>query len=93
MGGEEDYDVGAVVSLAVVRQLKHVVLRHVRLNDEDVGVVAALHHFCGDVFCRSPRGWCLRGGRLSAPRPAAFLPCPAPRCGGVHGLSFPLLWG
>ncbi len=52
MGGEEDYDVGAVVCLAVVRQLKHVVLRHVRLNDEDVGVVAALHHFCGDVFRR-----------------------------------------
>lgn len=52
MGGEEDYDVGAVVSLAVVRQLKHVVLRHVRLNDEDVGVVAALHHFGGDVFRR-----------------------------------------
>lgn len=52
MGGEEDYDVGAVESLAVVRQLKHVVLRHVRLNDEDVGVVAALHHFCGDVFRR-----------------------------------------
>lgn len=50
MGGEEDYDVGAVVSLAVVRQLKHVVLRHVRLNDEDVGVVAALHHFGCDVF-------------------------------------------
>lgn len=52
MGGEEDYDVGAVVCLAVVRQLKHVVLRHVRLNDEDVGVVAALHHFGGDVFRR-----------------------------------------
>lgn len=52
MGGEEDYDVGAVVCLAVVRQLKHVVLRHVRLNDEDVGVVAALHHFCCDVFRR-----------------------------------------
>ena len=52
MGGEEDYDVGAVVSLAVVRQLKHVVLRHVRLNNEDVSVVAALHHFCGDVFRR-----------------------------------------
>lgn len=52
MGGEEDYDVGAVVSLAVVRQLKHVVLLHVRLNDEDVGVVTALHHFCGDVFRR-----------------------------------------
>lgn len=52
MGSEEDYDVGAVVSLAVVRQLKHVVLRHVRLNDKDVGVVAALHHFCGDVFRR-----------------------------------------
>ena len=52
MGGEEDYDVGAVVSLAVVRQLKHVVLRHVRLNNEDVGVVAALHHFCCDVFRR-----------------------------------------
>ena len=50
MGGEEDYDVGAVVSLAVVRQLKHVVLRHVRLNDKDVGVVAALHHFGCDVF-------------------------------------------
>lgn len=52
MGGEEDYDVGAVVSLAVVRQLKHVVLLHVRLNDEDVGVVAALHHFGCDVFRR-----------------------------------------
>lgn len=52
MGGEEDYDVGAVVCLAVVRQLKHVVLRHVRLNDEDVGVVAALHHFGCDVFRR-----------------------------------------
>lgn len=52
MGGEEDYDVGAVVSLAVVRQLKHVVLRHVRLNDKDVGVVAALHHFGCDVFRR-----------------------------------------
>lgn len=52
MGGEEDYDVGTVVCLAVVRQLKHVVLRHVRLNDKDVGVVAALHHFCGDVFRR-----------------------------------------
>lgn len=52
MGGEEDYDVGAVVSLAVIRQLKHVVLRHVRLNDEDVGVVAALHHFGCDVFRR-----------------------------------------
>lgn len=52
MGGEEDYDVGAVVCLAVVRQLKHVVLRHIRLNDEDVGVVAALHHFCCDVFRR-----------------------------------------
>lgn len=52
MGGEEDYDVGAVVSLAVVRQLKHVMLRHVWLNDKDVGVVAALHHFCGDVFRR-----------------------------------------
>lgn len=50
MGGEEDYDVGTVVCLAVVRQLKHVVLRHVRLNDEDVGVVAALHHFGCDVF-------------------------------------------
>lgn len=50
MGGEEDYDVGAVVCLAVVRQLKHVVLRHVRLNDKDVGVVAALHHFGCDVF-------------------------------------------
>lgn len=44
--------IGAVVCLAVVRQLKHVVLRHVRLNDEDVGVVAALHHFCCDVFRR-----------------------------------------
>lgn len=52
MGGEEDYDVGAVVCLAVVRQLKHVVLRHVRLNDKDVGVVAALHHFGCDVFRR-----------------------------------------
>lgn len=52
MGGEEDHDVGAVVSLAVVRQLKHVVLRHVRLNDKDVGVVAALHHFGCDVFRR-----------------------------------------
>lgn len=52
MGGEEDHDVGAVVCLAVIRQLKHVVLRHVRLNDEDVGIVAALHHFCGDVFRR-----------------------------------------
>lgn len=52
MGSEEDYDVGAVVSLAVVRQLKHVMLRHVRLNDEDVGVVAALHHFGCDVFRR-----------------------------------------
>lgn len=52
MGGEEDYNVSAVVCLAVVRQLKHVVLLHVRLNDEDVGVVAALHHFCGDVFRR-----------------------------------------
>lgn len=52
MGGEEDYDVGAVVSLAVVRQLKHVMLRHVRLNDKDVGVVAALHHFGCDVFRR-----------------------------------------
>lgn len=52
MGGEEDYDVGAVVCLAVVRQLKHVMLRHVRLNDEDVGVVAALHHFGCDVFRR-----------------------------------------
>ena len=52
MGGEEDYDVGAVVCLAVIRQLKHVVLRHVRLNDEDVGVVAALHHFGCDVFRR-----------------------------------------
>lgn len=52
MGSEEHDDVGAVVCLAVVRQLKHVVLRHVRLNDEDVGVVAALHHFCGDVFRR-----------------------------------------
>lgn len=52
MGGEEDYDVGAVVSLAVIRQLKHVMLRHVRLNDKDVGVVAALHHFCCDVFRR-----------------------------------------
>lgn len=50
MGCEEDYDVGAVVCLAVVRQLKHVVLRHVRLNDKDVGVVAALHHFGCDVF-------------------------------------------
>lgn len=52
MGGEEDHDVGAVVCLAVVRQLKHVVLRHVRLNDKDVGVVAALHHFGCDVFRR-----------------------------------------
>lgn len=52
MGGEEDYDVGAVVSLAVVRQLKHVVLLNVRLNDKDVGVVAALHHFGCDVFRR-----------------------------------------
>lgn len=52
MGGEEDYDVGAVVSLAVVRQLKHVMLLHVRLNDKDVGVVAALHHFGCDVFRR-----------------------------------------
>lgn len=52
MGGEEDYDVGAVVSLAVVGELEHVVLRHVRLNDEDVGVVAALHHFGCDVFRR-----------------------------------------
>lgn len=50
MGGEEDYDVGAVVSLAVVGELEHVVLRHVRLNDKDVGVVAALHHFGCDVF-------------------------------------------
>ena len=52
MGCEEHDDVGAVVSLAVVGELEHVVLRHVRLNDEDVGVVAALHHFCGDVFRR-----------------------------------------
>ena len=52
MGGEEHDDVGAVVSLAVVGELEHVVLRHVRLNDEDVGVVAALHHFCCDVFRR-----------------------------------------
>lgn len=52
MGSEEDYDVGAVVCLAVVRQLKHVVLRHIRLNDKDVGVVAALHHFGCDVFRR-----------------------------------------
>lgn len=52
MGGEEHDDVGAVVSLAVVRQLKHVMLRHVRLNDKDVGVVAALHHFGCDVFRR-----------------------------------------
>ena len=52
MGGEEDNNVGAVVCFAVVRQLKHVVLLHVRLNDEDVGVVAALHHFCCDVFRR-----------------------------------------
>lgn len=52
MGGEEDYDVGAVVCLAVVGELEHVVLRHVRLNDEDVGVVAALHHFGCDVFRR-----------------------------------------
>lgn len=52
MGSEEDYDVGAVVCLAVVRQLKHVMLLHVWLNDKDVGVVAALHHFCCDVFRR-----------------------------------------
>lgn len=52
MGGEEDYDVGAVVSLAVVGELEHVMLLHVRLNDEDVGVVAALHHFGCDVFRR-----------------------------------------
>lgn len=52
VGGEEDYDVGAVVCFAVVGEFKHVVLRHVRLNDKDVGVVAALHHFGCDVFRR-----------------------------------------
>ena len=52
VGCEEDNDVGFFVGFFVVGELEHFVLRDVWLDDEDVGVVAALHHFRDDVFCR-----------------------------------------
>ena len=52
VGCEEDNDVGFFVGFFVVGELEHFVFRDVWLDDEDVGVVAALHHFRDDVFGR-----------------------------------------
>ena len=50
VGGEEHHDVGLLICFFVAGQLEHVVLLDVWLYDKYVGVVAALHHLCRDIF-------------------------------------------
>ena len=52
VGGKEHHDVGFLVGFFVVGELEYLVLFNVGLYYEDVGVVAALHHFRGDILGR-----------------------------------------
>lgn len=50
VGGEEDNDVGFVVGFAIRGELEDVVALYVGFYYEDLRIVAALHHFRGDVL-------------------------------------------
>ena len=50
VGHEVDDDVGLVECFLVVRELVDLVFLDVRLDHEDVGIVAGFHHLCDDVF-------------------------------------------